>query len=291
MSQNLKNFSNGASRAFWAGNLGAPVDVAESALNLLIAAGGTLGKETGLLNEPPPLLSNSFGGSEWIANKMRGFGLLDDSQGTASDTAGAVFGGLLSPVGYAKSPQIASGLLQAAENAAAPSRLSKQAGMLRISGRGQIPETRADVDKLSTRLAGLLDDAGVKYTTDKSNISPARYFNLNDPRTPAADIAEYGYDPLKVRISDHINKHGADISVDPHTNKTFEEMIAELRSIGIPLGDKVKAKAKAKAVVPDDVLEKILGKPLNEFSPESLQHWRNKLYLTKKGTWTDVPGY
>jgi hypothetical protein len=285
MAENLKNFSHGASRAFWAGNLGAPVDIAESALNLLLAAGGTAGNELGLLKEPPELLNNSVGGSEWIASKMRRFGLLDDAQGSASDTAGSIVGGLLSPIGYAKSPQIAGGLLQAAENAAAPSRLSKQAGMIRIPGRGQIPETRSDVDKLSTRLAGLLDDAGVNYTADKSNISPARYFQFNDPSTPKADIAEYGYNPLKVRISDHVNKHGADLSVDPHTNMTFEEMLSALREKGIPLAN--RAKPKSKAVVPDDVLEKILGKPLHEFSQEFVNNYRNRLVLDKKGYWTE----
>lgn len=127
----LLDFLQGASKGFWAGNLGAPVDMAALAANGLIAAGGYAGHKLGLLQTPPGLIEKPVGGSEWIADKMRGAGLLQDSPGSAADAYGQVAGGLLGPVVAAKSPQIARGLLQAADNLAAPTQLNKQAGVIR----------------------------------------------------------------------------------------------------------------------------------------------------------------
>jgi hypothetical protein len=107
---------------------------------------------------------------------------------------------------------------------------------------GQIPETAGDVKKLSERFGRLLDDAGVNYSYDQSRLSPARYFTFDKPPGldhTAEDIAKYGADAYKVRISDHKNIHGADFSVDPHTGATFEEMIQSVRKLGVPIADKV----------------------------------------------------
>ena len=141
----LLDFIQGASKGFWAGNLGAPVDMATIALNSLIAGGGYAGHKVGLLSTPPALIEKPVGGSEWIAEKMRGVGLLQDNPGSQADAYGQVAGGLLGPVVAAKSPQIASGLLQAADNLSAPTQLNKQAGVTmgnsmaeKLGGKGKV---------------------------------------------------------------------------------------------------------------------------------------------------------
>ena len=91
----LQQFGQGTSRGFWAGGLGAPADMGNALLNLLIAGGGYAGHKAGLLDRPPDLLGPPVGGSEWIAERMRRGGLLADTPGSAADTAGNFAGGLL----------------------------------------------------------------------------------------------------------------------------------------------------------------------------------------------------
>jgi hypothetical protein len=91
----LQKFAQGTSRGFWADGLGAPADMGNVLLNLLIAGGGYAGHKTGLLDRPPDLLGPPVGGSEWIAERMRRGGLLADTPGSAADTAGNFTGGLL----------------------------------------------------------------------------------------------------------------------------------------------------------------------------------------------------
>jgi hypothetical protein len=98
----LQQFGQGVSRGFWAGGLGAPADMGNALLNLLIAGGGYAGHKTGLLDRPPDLLGPPVGGSEWIAEHMRRGGLLADTPGSAADTAGNFTGGLLGLLAGAK---------------------------------------------------------------------------------------------------------------------------------------------------------------------------------------------
>lgn len=91
----LQQFGQGTSRGFWAGGLGAPADMGNVLLNLLLAGGGYAGHKAGLLAQPPDLLGPPVGGSEWIAERMRLGGLLADTPGSAADTAGNFTGGLL----------------------------------------------------------------------------------------------------------------------------------------------------------------------------------------------------
>lgn len=271
----------GVNKGFWAGGAGAPVDTLTLALNALIAGGGYAGHKMGLLNTPPGLIEKPVGGSEWIAEKMRSGGLLNDNPGSTADNFGNVIGGLLGPVTAAKAPQIARGLLQAEQNSMIPSNIVMQGqrGMIRIPGRGQIPETRGEVNKLSDRLSGLLDDAQVQYSHDKSGLSPARYFEFDNPQSPG--------NTFKVRISDHRNVHGADISVDPATGGTFEEMLQSLRSMGIPVANKVKPASKA--VIDDSTLQKIYGLSIDQMTARGMNvdAIRNKYRLSPRGYWTD----
>jgi hypothetical protein len=93
--QQPQQYGQGMSRGFWAGGLGAPADMGNALLNLLIAGGGYAGHKTGLLTQPPDLLGPPVGGSEWIAERMRRVGLLADTPGSTADTAGNFTGGLL----------------------------------------------------------------------------------------------------------------------------------------------------------------------------------------------------
>lgn len=219
-------------------------------------------------------------GSDW----MRAQGLTAEPQNHTAGILGEALGGVAPMLAAAKAPQIAGALTRMEENAMVPATLNSQAGMIRIPGRGQIPETRGDVNRLANKFGGLLDDAGVAYTADKSGVSPAQYFSFKNPATSADDVAKYGAEQYKVRISDHQNVHGADFSVDPVTGKTFEEMVKAVRELGVPLADKVKPLSKAKP--DDDVLRKIVG-PLENLSPEAIEHFRNKYVMGKHGYWID----
>lgn len=149
----LLDFVQGASKGFWAGNLGAPVDMATLALNGLIAGGGYAGHKLGLLSTPPGLIEKPVGGSEWIADKMRGVGLLQDNPSSQADVYGQVAGGLLGPLVAAKSPQIARGLLAASENAMQPATLGKQAGVIKVTG--YTPKSGLPKDIADSRIPGI----------------------------------------------------------------------------------------------------------------------------------------
>lgn len=257
-----QGFTDAVNRGAVAGALGAPVDLTNAALNIGKAAVGYLGNKAGVLSadQMPQLIDNPVGGSEYIGNQMRRLGMVSPNRNALAEGLAGVLpvspfasgkavaalagGGVVPGIGGV-APQIAAGLLKMGENAAARATMNPQAGMLRIPGRGQIPETATDVKKLSDRFGRLLDDAGVEYAYDKSGLSPARYFTFDRPASlthTAQDIQNYGPDIYKVRISDHRNVHGADFSVDPHTGATFEEMLTDVKNLGVPIADKVRPK-------------------------------------------------
>lgn len=130
--------TDSANRGMVAGSLGAPVDLATTLTNLLIAGGGYVGHKTGLLSQPPDLIDsrNVPGSSEWIGQKMQNAGAVSPNRNALAE-----FGmGLLSPVAY-KGAQKIGGLLYNAEqaaaaNAAKPStlRMQGQRGVARIGG-------------------------------------------------------------------------------------------------------------------------------------------------------------
>lgn len=200
-----------------AGLLGGPVDLATMALRPL-----------GYNVEQP------VGGSEWIGQKMQNLGLVSEKRNPLAEGL-AAFAGPMAAQQIA--PKVFAAELRAMENMATPSQMNAatrgQAGMLKIPGRGQIPETAADVKKLSERFGKMLDQGGVEYGFSKSNLSPARYFEFGKPGTDGDEL-------FKVRISDHRNVHGADYSVDPHTGATFEEMVSHVQGLGLPIASRVK---------------------------------------------------
>lgn len=272
-------------RQFWSDVGSNARDVAQGASN---AAASTItgpidAMAWALRKANVPVPEDSIGSTIWAAQKgltaepkNRNLGLLGEGLGMSTPIAAS-----------AGAARLAQGLLAVERNLATPQTMSSQAGMMRIPGRGQIPETASDVNKLATRFAGLLDDAKVNYTADKSGISPARYFSFDKPANAthtAEDIAQYGAEPFKVRISDHRNVHGADYSVDPHTGQTFEEMVKHVQNMGVPIANKVKPVSKA--VIPDDVLEKIWGIPIDRLKQSGmLDRERGAYKLSPQGYW------
>lgn len=126
--------TDSANRGMVAGSLGAPVDLATTLTNLLIAGGGYVGHKTGLLSQPPDLIDsrNVPGSSEWIGQKMQNAGAVSPNRNALAE-----FGmGLLSPVAF-KGAQKMGGLLYNVEsnalaNAAKPStmRMKTQRGAI-----------------------------------------------------------------------------------------------------------------------------------------------------------------
>ncbi len=227
--------TDSANRGMVAGSLGAPVDLATTLTNLLIAGGGYVGHKTGLLSQPPDLIDsrNVPGSSEWIGQKMQNAGAVSPNRNALAE-----FGmGLLSPVAY-KGAQKVGGLLYNAEtnalaNAEKPTTMAMQGqrGMIRV-GRERIPETSKEIDSLYENLRSRADRAGAQTIEGASNISGSRYM-----------IFDRGEDvqPVQVRISNHADHHqnsfldGDRYSVDPSSGNTYESAIRWLKDQGVSL--------------------------------------------------------
>lgn len=230
--------TDSANRGMVAGSLGAPVDLATTLTNLLIAGGGYVGHKTGLLSQPPDLIDsrNVPGSSEWIGQKMQNAGAVSPNRNALAE-----FGmGLLSPVAY-KGAQKMGGLLYNAEqaataNAAKPSTMAMQGqrGMIKI-GRERIPETSSEIDKLYESLRGKAEASGARISEGASNLSGSRYmtFDRGD-----------GVAPVQVRISNHRDVHpnsfldGERFSVDPSSGNTYESAVRWLKENGVNLSAK-----------------------------------------------------
>jgi len=156
---------------------------------------------------------------------------------------------------------------------AGPALGGNQLGMINIAGRGRVPETGDDVKKLADRFDSILNNSGVDYASDKSGISPARYFSFESPKTG---------DQYKVRISDHKNVHGANFSVDPNSMNTFEEMLDAVRGEGVNL--KLKSPNKPKFYpVTDEAIEKHFGKKISDIGEKTANFFRRQYVLDVDG--------
>lgn len=82
----------GTTRGYTADALGAPVDLSADAINALTAAAGQV------LPQGFPQITNPVGGSDWIAQKMRDAGILQDQPGTAADAVGGLIPMLAGPL-------------------------------------------------------------------------------------------------------------------------------------------------------------------------------------------------
>ena len=82
-----QGFTDAVNRGAIAATLGAPVDMANTALNLGKAAVGYLGNKAGVLsaNRMPQLIDNPVGGSEYIGNQMRRFGVVSPNRNALAE--------------------------------------------------------------------------------------------------------------------------------------------------------------------------------------------------------------
>lgn len=123
----LGSGAQGASNAA-ASVVGSPIDLAESVVNLLRAGYGYGGHKLGLLDpaDMPEMLSGSVGTTEW----MRKRGLVREPKERVAWLLGEAAGMITPAVAASKAPQIASGLLGAARNLSAPTKLHPQRGLM-----------------------------------------------------------------------------------------------------------------------------------------------------------------
>lgn len=149
----------GLGRALGPDVAGAPVDVMQNLLNLGIAGGGYLGHKAGLLNQPPELLKNSVGGSDWLASKTN-----TSDTGTTAYTAGTVIP-LLFGLGGPKTPQ----------------KLEKVAELMQFTGKQEpaklrsLKEEMMRLDALENRAAKSAVQPGTRYIQEHPTRGPSIY--------------------------------------------------------------------------------------------------------------------
>jgi len=86
--QNIRQgVMDAVNRGAVAGALGAPVDLTNAALNVGKAAVGYLGNKAGVLSadQMPQLIDNPVGGSEYIGNQMRRFGVVSPNRNALAE--------------------------------------------------------------------------------------------------------------------------------------------------------------------------------------------------------------
>lgn len=224
----MRDVAQGASNAV-SSNVSAPVDLLSWGL-----------RKAGL-----PIPDAPVGGSQW----MRNAGLLQDPKSHAAGLVGETLGLLAGPLAAAKAPQIAAGLLQGGANLAAPTTLSREAGMI-YTGQGRIPETLNERAKMRDMLEKYATKSGYEISPGSAFSGASLYSDINNPATGARAI---------VRISDHapamkyVDKNVPYFSVDPTKGEktsggTFEQAVKWLGDNGLPintLGPKYSAQLNA----------------------------------------------
>lgn len=157
----LLDFFQGASNAA-ASNISAPVDGI-----------------AWLLKKAGMDIQNPIGGSDWMESK----GLTKKPENKWAGLLGESVGGLAPILAAAKAPQIAKGLLQGADNLAAPRTMNRQLGILNVNG---MPNRGRDfIQKSADDLAEVLNKKGFNATVQHSGSSagPSSYVNIFDPQT------------------------------------------------------------------------------------------------------------
>ena len=83
-----QGFTDAVNRGAVAATLGAPVDMANTALNLGKAAVGYFGNKAGVLSadQMPQLIDNPVGGSEYIGNQMRRLGVVSPNRNALAES-------------------------------------------------------------------------------------------------------------------------------------------------------------------------------------------------------------
>lgn len=224
-----------ANRGMVAGTLGAPVDMATTLTNLLIAGGGYVGHKTGLLQKPPDLIDsrNVPGSSEWIGSKMERAGFVSPNRNQLAE----IGMGLLSPVAY-KGAQKMGGLLYNVEqnalaNAANPSNMVMQGqrGVIEFPSSMTRQDRSQAVKQMAEDAAARLRQLGFDASVDHSGsaMGPSSYVKVFDPQT-----GRFITDPL--RISDHskgpFNSKLVHDARGPEDIDAFVKSAQDMRSLG-----------------------------------------------------------
>jgi hypothetical protein len=112
------NFRDASFRGAVAGTLGAPVDIANMLANLGTAGYGYLGNKAGMLSgsEMPALYNEPVGGSEWIGNKMRDYGIIGGNRNLTAEVIAGLGLPLVPVAAEARIPQMDRALEQMAAN-------------------------------------------------------------------------------------------------------------------------------------------------------------------------------
>lgn len=252
----LLDFFQGASNAA-ASNVSAPVD----GLAWLL-------KQAGMNIENP------VGGSDWMESK----GLTRKVENKGGGLLGESVGGLVPILAAAKAPHIAKGLLQGAENLAAPRAMNMQSGMIKTPF-GRIPENHKDAKQLADMLDRAGTSAGYTVTQSGSAISPSKYVTFSNKLDD--ELAK----TLQVRLSNHADKYpelatGTRTSVDPSTEQTFEQAVNWLGQNGFPTALSTKYRN-----IPSIEQGVIDAQAIRESFPNRLRQlegaWRNKPKATR----------
>lgn len=289
----LDELLGGTTRSAVAGGIGAPVDAAALGLNALIAGGGYAGHKLGLLSEPPRMIENPVGGSEWIAGKMRGMGLLNDNPGSTADNWGNALGSVLVPLTAAKAPQIARGLLQMEANAAIPQKLNRQTGAIVWHGSPHKFD-KFDSSKIGTGEGAQAYGHGL-YLAENPAVAKQYQESLTNLYGVPTTIDGGGKSvPIPLWLADKIKQGGnIDTAISEWTQRAaaeraamktgmqpwihesnavrFEDELKNLLSIKTAGGGKVAdAGSLYKVDLPDEHIAKMLDwdKPLSEQAPE-----------------------
>lgn len=285
----LDELLGGTTRSAVAGGIGAPVDAAALGLNALIAGGGYAGHKLGLLSEPPRMIENPVGGSEWIAGKMRGMGLLNDNPGSTADNWGNALGSVLVPLTAAKAPQIARGLLQMEANAAIPQKLNRQTGAIVWHGSPHKFD-KFDSSKIGTGEGAQAYGHGL-YLAESPEVATRYKPNIPRPHVDGVDAATLGQ-PLW-EVSDTMASRGFGVDEYKQFQKTYREsqiesalkagnarkaeLLKESLDEELKIADGLRGKnisrdtgSLYKVDLPDEHIAKMLDwdKPLSEQAPE-----------------------
>jgi hypothetical protein len=215
-----------------------------------------------------PIPQAPFGGSDW----MKAQGLMRDVQSPVANAVGETIGNVLPIVAAAKAPQIAGGLLKAAENASAKAPMNaatrNQAGAIVWHGSPHKFD-RFDASKIGTGEGAQVYGHGL-YLAESPDV--ARMYQQNTGRVFQIDTPN-GRQPLDWDKPEHqaaallhvSNRNRADALASPFQSQEVRDIL----NSGMPLpAVKIQDPSLYKVDLPDDQIAKMLDwdKPLSQQS-------------------------
>jgi hypothetical protein len=259
-----QGFMDAVNRGAIGATLGAPVDMANSLLNLGKAGYGYVGNKTGLLSadQMPELIDNPVGGSEYIGNQMQRLGVVSPNRNALAEGLAGFLP--MSPSTSAKAVAAigAGGLVPGME-----------AAMLNTVN-GKIPETLKETSDLARLLSKKAQSRGYLVDHSVSNVSPSQYVTFSRSSPDGMEALP----DLQVRFSNHGDRYpmpdvtGTRFSVDPSTGNTYEQAIKWLNEQGVNVNKRLP-----KPQFRDDALiARIWGGPLETAPPAWVELMRKE---------------